>query len=220
MAMPDRSDSRTPVWRRGEAATPWTEDEAAPDEPAADSGGDSAALAAPRQPQQAPDRPGPVRGSESGVELKAEPAETAQRSEPPQRSAPPQSSQALRSELPQADQASTDEQDHPPRQLHPLPRGLVELYGLLAVLFVLVPEWMASGALFGFREGRRGSELPAPSGAWKRLPELRLASLNLGELRLLARERGLIGYSRQGRQELTIRLLRHLKARPRAKRPL
>ena len=34
-----------------------------------------------------------------------------------------------------------------PRQLHPLPRGLVELYGLLAVLFVLVPEWMADGAV-------------------------------------------------------------------------
>jgi hypothetical protein len=100
-----------------------------------------------------------------------------------------------------------------PRQLHPLPRGLVELYGLLAVLFVLVPEWMATGALFGFREGRRGSELPAPSGAWKRLPELRLASLNLAELRQLAREQGLIAYSRQNRQELTARLLRRLRAR-------
>ncbi len=111
------------------------------------------------------------------------------------------------------DTAVPDE-EHSPRQLHPLPRGLVELYGLLAVLFVLVPEWMASGALFGFREGRQGSELPPPSGAWKRLPELRLASLNLAELRLLARERGLIGYSRQGRQALTARLLRSLKARP------
>ena len=106
------------------------------------------------------------------------------------------------------------EEERLPRQLHPLPPGLVELYGFLAVLFVLVPEWMASSALFGFREGRRGSELPAPSGAWKRLPELRLASLNLAELRQLARERGVSGYSRQGRQQLTTLLLRRLKARP------
>ena len=62
--------------------------------------------------------------------------------------------------------------DPEPRQLHPLPRGLVELYGLMAVLFVLVPEWMAGGALFSFRDGRQGSELPVPSGAWRRLPEL------------------------------------------------
>ena len=82
------------------------------------------------------------------------------------------------------------------------------------VLVVLVPEWMAGGALFGFREGRQGSELPAPSGAWKRLPELRLASLSLAELRQLAHECGMVGYGRQNRQELTARLLRRLKARP------
>ena len=33
------------------------------------------------------------------------------------------------------------------RQLHPLPRGLVELYGLIAVLVVLIPEWLADGTL-------------------------------------------------------------------------
>lgn len=116
--------------------------------------------------------------------------------------------------LAEAEETATPAEDRQPRQLHPLPPGLVELYGLLAVLFVLVPEWMASGALFGFREGRRGSDLPAPSGAWKRLPELRLASLNLAELRQLAREQGLIGYSRQSRQELSSRLLRRLRTRP------
>ena len=31
------------------------------------------------------------------------------------------------------------------RRLHPLPRGLVELYGLIAVLMVLIPEWLADG---------------------------------------------------------------------------
>ena len=99
------------------------------------------------------------------------------------------------------------------RQLHPLPRGLVELYGLLAVLFVLVPEWMAGGALFGFREGRQGSDLPLPSGAWNRLPELRLATLSLAELRQLAHAEHLQGYAGLGRDRLTAHLLRRLRKR-------
>ena len=103
--------------------------------------------------------------------------------------------------------------DLTPRQLHPLPRGLVELYGLLAVLFVLVPEWMAGGALFGFREGREGSDLPLPSGAWNRLPELHLATLNLAELRQLARSEHVQGYAGLGRDRLTARLLRRLRKR-------
>jgi hypothetical protein len=103
-------------------------------------------------------------------------------------------------------------QDPPPsRQLHPLPRGLVELYGLLAVLFVLVPEWMAGSALFGFRDGREGSDLPVPSGAWRRLPELRLASMELAELRRLGQQQRLAGYARLNRQQLTAKLLKRLK---------
>ena len=99
------------------------------------------------------------------------------------------------------------------RPLHPLPRGLVELYGLLAVLVVLVPEWMASGALKGFPEGREGSELPLPSMAWQRLPELQLATMGLAELRLMARRERLFGYTVMGRQRLTNRLMRRLSRR-------
>ena len=100
------------------------------------------------------------------------------------------------------------------RRLHPLPRGLVELYGLLAVLFVLMPEWMAGGALFSFREGRRGSELPVTTKAWQRVPELRLASLTMGGLRHLAREERIPAYAAMGRDRLTQRLLKKL-GRPR-----
>ena len=97
------------------------------------------------------------------------------------------------------------------KPLHPLPRGLVQLYGLLAVLFVLVPEWVAGGALLGFRDSREGSMLPPPSGAWRRLPELRLASLSLAEMRLLAAQLSLRGYARVGRGRLTERLLKRLR---------
>ena len=98
------------------------------------------------------------------------------------------------------------------RQLHPLPPGLVELYGLLAVLFVLVPEWMAGGALLGLRLGRPGdADLPMASSAWQRLPELRLATLSLAQLRLLARREGISGYARLEREGLSQRLLARLR---------
>ncbi|MEB3156828.1 MAG: hypothetical protein VKO26_05260 [Cyanobacteriota bacterium] len=108
----------------------------------------------------------------------------------------------------------------PPRELHPLPRGLVELYGLLAVLFVLVPEWMAGGALFSFREGRKGSELPVTAQAWQRVPELRLASLTMAGLRNLAREERLRGYAALARDRLTQRLLKKLARRPQPRKAL
>jgi hypothetical protein len=101
----------------------------------------------------------------------------------------------------------------PSRQLHPLPRGLVELYGLLAVLFVLVPEWMAGGALASLRDGREGSDLPVTAGAWRRVPELRLAAMQLRELRQLSRALGVWGYAGLNREQLTTRLLQRIRSR-------
>ena len=97
------------------------------------------------------------------------------------------------------------------KPLHPLPKGLVEFYGLLAVLFVLVPEWLAGNALAQFQDNNSEASLPATSAAWKRVPELMLASLSMHELRVLARSRGLFGYQRELRDELNIRLLKQLR---------
>lgn len=110
---------------------------------------------------------------------------------------------------PLADPTATAEQ----RRLHPLPRGLVELYGLLAVLFVLVPEWMAEGALIGWRGRRPGAPLPPAAAAWQKLPELRLASMNLAELRQLAAHLRLGHYAGLRRDRLSARLLGRLKRR-------
>lgn len=99
------------------------------------------------------------------------------------------------------------------KPLHPLPKGLVELYGLLAVLVVLVPEWMASGALLTLLGRQRGAALPTPTRAWRQLPELRLASMSLAELRLLARQLRVRGYAGQARDPLSARLLQRVKRR-------
>jgi hypothetical protein len=93
------------------------------------------------------------------------------------------------------------------RRLHPLPKGLVELYGLIAVLIVLIPEWLADGTL-ALNERPSRSAMPMTSRAWRTLPELQLASMTLCELRLLAKNLRLWGYSSDSRSELTDRLLR------------
>ncbi len=97
-----------------------------------------------------------------------------------------------------------------PRRLHPLPRGLVELYGLIAVLVVLIPEWIADGTL-NLGDGRSRSNLPMASRAWRTLPELQLASMNLSALRELSRQLRLWGYAGENRERLTARLLTRIK---------
>jgi len=72
---------------------------------------------------------------------------------------------------------------------------------------------MAEGALSGLRQGRVGSLLPMPTSAWQRIPELRLAAMNLRELRQLAKEFRLWGYSSLNRAQLSSSLLRKIQAR-------
>lgn len=105
------------------------------------------------------------------------------------------------------------------RQLHPLPKGLVELYGLLAVLVVLIPEWLADGTLsVDIRKG--GDVMPMTTRAWRTLPELQLASMSLLELRALARQLRLWGYSSDSRDRLNQRLLRRIKRKNRGRHAL
>ncbi len=155
------------------------------------------------------------------------PASTAPGEEEPRPAAgsparlPPASDQPREDGYPDlADGIEPDAREPQRRQLHPLPPGLVELYGLLAVLFVLVPEWMAGGALLGLRLGRDDTDLPVSSAAWRRLPELRLATLSLAELRQLARQQGLAGYARMERERLTERLLQRFQRRSQTGRAL
>ena len=86
----------------------------------------------------------------------------------------------------------------------------MELYGLLAVLVVLIPEWLADGTLsMDIRKG--GESMPMTTRAWRTLPELQLASMSLRELRQLAKRWRLWGYSSDPRDQLTRRLLQRIR---------
>lgn len=109
--------------------------------------------------------------------------------------------------------------DDPQRTLHPLPKGLVEFYALLAVVLVLVPEWLANTALENL-DITKGERLRLRTRQWQWDPELMLGAMTMAQLRQLARQQGLRGYSREHRDRLVRRLLRNFNNKNRARRRL
>lgn len=109
--------------------------------------------------------------------------------------------------------------DDPQRPLHPLPKGLVEFYALLAVVLVLVPEWLANTALENL-DITKGERLRLRNRQWQWDPELMLGAMTMVQLRQLARQQGLRGYSREHRDRLVRRLLRNFNSKNRARRRL
>ncbi len=97
----------------------------------------------------------------------------------------------------------------PKRQLRPLPKGLVNLYGLIAIFLILMPEWLAELAL-AIPSKKNESSLSMESGLWKKVPELHVGGMTMFELRTLAHELKIYGYSNQQREQLSRRLLKRL----------
>ena len=58
---------------------------------------------------------------------------------------------------------------------------------MIAVLVVLIPEWLADGTL-NLGQAKGLDSLPMRSRAWRALPELRLAAMTLAQLRHAAAE--------------------------------
>ncbi|MXW40568.1 MAG: hypothetical protein F4Z75_05365 [Synechococcus sp. SB0668_bin_15] len=107
----------------------------------------------------------------------------------------------------------------PQQPLHPLPKGLVEFYALLAVVLVLVPEWLANTALENL-DITKGERLRLRTRQWQWDPELMLGAMTMAQLRQLARQQGLQGYSREHRDRLVRRLLRNFNNKNRGRRRL
>ena len=94
--------------------------------------------------------------------------------------------------------------------LNPPSKTLIKLYGFLAILLVIIPEWLAEVTL-GIENRSHNSGLPEKDIAWKTNPELRISIMSIKELRELAMQLRIQGYARESKDFLKIRILKKMK---------
>ena len=95
------------------------------------------------------------------------------------------------------------------RELTPIPKAIVNLYGLIAVILVIIPEWIAEFAL-EVSISNKEDELPQKTETWGGDIDLQLASMSLLELRRLAKKLKVRAYSSETRNHLSKRLFKKL----------
>tara|TARA_Y100001968_G_C19360369_1_gene719424 strand:- start:48 stop:410 length:363 start_codon:yes stop_codon:yes gene_type:complete len=86
---------------------------------------------------------------------------------------------------------------------------LLNIYGILAVIIVLIPEWLAE--LLLALEHKEIKQIYIKRSAWKNYPSMRIESMSLREIRHMANKMNLIGYSSDSRKLLSRRILKKLK---------
>ena len=95
------------------------------------------------------------------------------------------------------------------RYLQPSSKALVRLYGLIAVIIVIIPEWLAE-LIFSISKFDSEKQLPWNDDYWKTKTELRLAAMNIKELRALAMSMKIQGYAAEPKEVLSKRIEKHL----------
>ena len=94
--------------------------------------------------------------------------------------------------------------------LNPPSKTLIKIYGVLAILLVIIPEWLAEFTL-GIENGSHNSGLPKKDIVWETNPELRISIMSIKELRELAMQLKIRGYARENKDFLKIRILKKMK---------
>ncbi|ABX08617.1 Hypothetical protein P9211_06861 [Prochlorococcus marinus str. MIT 9211] len=93
--------------------------------------------------------------------------------------------------------------------LDPVPIGLVRIYAIIAVLLIVIPEWLAE-LIIALRNSTNTNKLTTSSHRWETIPELKVSTMHLSELRLLAMKLNIQGYSSDAKNDLSKRVLRRL----------
>ena len=93
-----------------------------------------------------------------------------------------------------------------------LERARINLYNILAVLIVIIPEYFAE-LIYTIEISQHRSTLPNEGDAWESDIELRLSKMNIYELRLMAKRLCILGYSSENRNSLIRRINKKTKRR-------
>ena len=93
-----------------------------------------------------------------------------------------------------------------------LERVRINIYNILAILIVIIPEYFAE-LIFSFEASQHRFILPNEGDAWENNTELKLSKMNIYELRIMAKQLRIHGYSSDNRCSLIRRIERKSKRR-------
>ncbi len=93
-----------------------------------------------------------------------------------------------------------------------LERARINLYNVLAILIVIIPEYLAE-LIYTVEASQHKGILPNEGVAWEKETELKLSKMNIYELRLMAKRLSIHGYSNESRNSLIRRINRKSKKR-------
>ena len=93
-----------------------------------------------------------------------------------------------------------------------LERARINIYKILAILIVIIPEYFAE-IIYSIEVSQHKGVLPNEGEAWEKDTELKLSKMNIYELRLMAKRLSIHGYSNENRNSLIRRINRKSKNR-------
>ncbi len=91
-------------------------------------------------------------------------------------------------------------------------KAMVSIYSFLAIILVIIPEWIAEFAL-SIENKSHYNGLPNTNEIWELNPELKISRMRMKELRKLAFDLNLKDYARENRKGLSKKLLKELRKR-------
>ena len=86
-------------------------------------------------------------------------------------------------------------------------KARINLYNILAILIVIIPEYFAE-LIYTIEASQNEAILANEGEAWKNNTELKLSKMNIYELRLIAKNLRILGYSCDNRNTLIRRIER------------